>query len=209
MAGVILAGGRSRRMGGQTKALLPLAGKPLLRHVIDRVQPQVCCLALSVESAAERWQCFGLPLLPDPRPGFRGPLGGLLAALRFLQGRAPWLLLVPCDAPFLPLDLGQRLLECAAAAAAPGAVARFEGLPQPTFSLWHASLLPRLEKAFGEEGMAAFRQFLEVAPLAGLDWPGPSADDQPPPFFNVNDPQTLDQAGHWLQPAAGATECSA
>ena len=48
LAGVILAGGRSKRMGGAVKALMPLGDKPLLRHVIDRVQPQVGKLLLSV-----------------------------------------------------------------------------------------------------------------------------------------------------------------
>ncbi len=49
LAGAILAGGRSRRMGGGFKALAPLGGKPLIRQVIDRLQPQVQSLVLSVE----------------------------------------------------------------------------------------------------------------------------------------------------------------
>lgn len=210
VAGIVLAGGRSRRMGGQQKALLPLAGKPLLQHVIDRIQPQVCCLALSVESESAGWRPFGLPQLPDPSPGYQGPLGGLLAGMRFLQSRAAWLLLVPCDAPFLPPDLGQRLMECAAAAGTPGAVVRCGGDLQPTFSLWHTSLLPSLELAV-EQGMASFRQFLRrlPVPLAELDWPEPAPNLAPTPFFNVNDPQSLDRAERWIQPEPGGTRCSA
>ena len=65
IACVILAGGRSRRMGGEVKALLPLADKPLLSHVIDRVSPQVDELLLSVEKTSEAYTVFGLPQLED------------------------------------------------------------------------------------------------------------------------------------------------
>ena len=72
-AGVILAGGRSRRMNGVNKALLPLAGNPMLSHVIDRVKPQVTDLALSVECSSDSYVSFGLPQLPDLEPD-GGPL---------------------------------------------------------------------------------------------------------------------------------------
>ncbi|TKA96174.1 molybdenum cofactor guanylyltransferase MobA, partial [Cereibacter changlensis] len=61
--GVILAGGEGRRMGGADKALLPLAGRPLLAHVRDRLEPQVEALALSANGDAARFAGFGLPVL--------------------------------------------------------------------------------------------------------------------------------------------------
>jgi len=194
LAGVILAGGRSRRMGGAPKALLPLGDRPLLQHVIDRVGPQVDELLLSVERLAEAFEAFGLPQVEDPEPD-GGPLGGLLSALQKMSPGHDWLLLVPCDAPFVPPDLAVRLLACALGSARPGAVVCYESEIQPTFSIWGRSILPQLELAVLEEGMAGIKQFLGVVELAELDWPG----SEPSPFFNINDQDDLLQAGRLAQ----------
>lgn len=193
-AGVILAGGRSRRMGGEPKALAQLAGIPLIQHVIERMAPQVGQLMLSLDRVSRQFESFGLEQVPDPRPGSHGPLGGLLAALRHMDAAYEWLLVAPCDAPFLPERLASRLYGCARALESPGAVVRdSEGL-QPTFSLWHRSLLPRVERAVMMEEMAGFKQFLQLHPLAELDWP--SFDISP--FFNINDRESLDRAARLL-----------
>lgn len=204
IAGVILAGGRSRRMGGETKALLPLAGKPMLRHVIDRVKPQVAQLSLSVEYPSDSFDGFGLQQLPDRKPG-GGPLGGLLAALQWMDPDHDWLLLVPCDAPFLPAGLAQQLHESAVESGLAGALVRYEDEIQPTFSLWHRSILPILEHAVAERGLAGFKQFLREVRLAECDWP-PSS---PPPFFNINDQEALLKAGQMITEIKEKPACSA
>jgi len=188
-AGVILAGGRSRRMGGVNKALVPLSGRPLLQHVIDRVRPQVCDLYLSVERPTETLAGFGLALVTDPKPD-AGPLAGLLTVMQETASAHEWLLLAPCDAPFIPRDLAPRLLESARQSGTPGAIVRYLSEPQPTFSIWNRSLLPRLERAVADEKMAGFKQFLGVLELAVLDWPV----SEPSPFFNINDQDTLRKA---------------
>lgn len=195
--GAILAGGRSARMGGGHKALLPLAGRPLIRHVIDRAAPQVDRLMLSVERTDEAWDSLGLPQVPDPQPGHRGPLGGLLAALEAAAGHAEWLMLLPCDAPFLPRHLAARLLEAATAARSDGAVVRYRGVLQPTFSLWNRCLASRLRTAVERESMGGFMVFLDTCPMATLD-ENPGASSGPPPFFNVNTPSDLQRAETWL-----------
>jgi molybdopterin-guanine dinucleotide biosynthesis protein A len=194
LAGVILAGGRSRRMGGGFKALAPLGGKPLIRHVIDRLLPQVRSLVLSVEKHVPDFEVFGLPQVEDPSPGSRGPLGGLLSALANMEVGCDWMLLVPCDAPFLPFELAQRLLGCALGDEQMGCVVRYDSEIQPTFSLWHRRLLPRLEEAVLEEGMAGFKQFLRDTPVAILEW----EPSDPSPFFNINDPDALLEAARLL-----------
>lgn len=198
-AGVILAGGRSSRMAGYDKVFAPLAGKPLIEHVIDRVQPQVHALALSVETGSRAIDAFGLRQLTDPSPGHQGPLGGLLSALRHFSDTHEWQFLVPCDAPFLPLDLATSLLNCAAEADAPCAPVVYAQQLQPTFSIWHCSLLERLEHAVGQDGLTGFKQFLRTIRTAESHWPAA----EPPPFFNVNDPEALKQADRWINPPAG------
>lgn len=200
--GVILAGGRSSRMGGRNKALADLAGRPLLQHVIDRVAPQVRELALSVERESAVLAGFGLPQLPDSRAGYQGPLGGLLSGLRYFAPRRAWLLLVPCDAPFLPRDLAARLRTCADEAQAPAAVAVQAGEWQPTFSIWRHDLLPALERAMERDGDAGFKPFLRARGAAECAWPTERSParpaNEPPPFFNVNDPLALEEARHWI-----------
>lgn len=193
VAGVILAGGHSRRMGGETKALLPLAGEPMLKHVIDRVKPQVAELSLSVEYPSDSFAGFGLQQLPDRKPD-GGPLEGLLAALQWMDPDFDWLLLVPCDAPFVPGDLAKQLYESATESGLAGALVRYGDEIQPTFSLWHRSILPALQHAVTAGGLSGFKQFLRRVRLAERDWP-PST---PSPFFNINDQEALREAGQMI-----------
>jgi len=193
LAGVILAGGRSRRMGGAVKALMPLADRPLLGYAIDQVNPQVDELLLSVGKTSEAFAEFNLPQLADPKPD-GGPLGGLLSAMRRIRPGFDWLLLVPCDAPFIPADLAVKLLACAKQNARPAAVVCYQSEIQPTFSIWSSTLLPRLDRAVLEQGMAGLKQFLGVIEFAELDWPR----SEPPPFFNINDQEALRKAGGYL-----------
>ena len=209
VAGAILAGGCSRRMGGRDKALLPLGGRPLLQHVIERVRPQVGALALSVERRNVDYEAFGLAQLPDPRAGHQGPLGGLLAALRHFAPRFEWVVIAPCDAPFLPLDLAGVLARSAQAAAADCAVARYDEALQPTFSIWRGSLLPGLEQAVSGDGLRGFKEYLRTIDAAECDWPPARDPAAPPPFLNVNDPTELRAAARWLRRAREECGCSA
>jgi molybdenum cofactor guanylyltransferase/molybdopterin-guanine dinucleotide biosynthesis protein MobB len=104
--GLILAGGRSRRMGTD-KAFVPLAGRPLLAHVIDRLAPQVDELVISSNAPAANFAAYGAPVLPDVLDGFHGPLAGVHAALARSPGAA--VVSVAVDLPLLPRDLVARL----------------------------------------------------------------------------------------------------
>ncbi|MCK9554126.1 NTP transferase domain-containing protein, partial [Aquamicrobium sp.] len=85
IAGIILAGGLSSRMGGGDKCLLELSGKPILRHVIERIRPQVAMLGLSANGDPNRFSQIGLPILPDTIEGYVGPLAGVLAGLEWIE----------------------------------------------------------------------------------------------------------------------------
>ncbi|WP_287497076.1 molybdenum cofactor guanylyltransferase MobA [Pandoraea sp. CB10b_02] len=148
ITGLILAGGRGQRMGGRDKGLQTFAGQPLVAHVVARLRPQVGALLISANRNGDAYGAFGAPVVADETQDFAGPLAGMLAGLR--AARTDYVLTVPCDSPYLPEDLGERLaaalgasardgsaapLPCAAAAYA----ATAQG-PHPVFALLHRSL---------------------------------------------------------------------
>lgn len=98
-------------MGGADKGLVAYRGRPLIEWAIDLVRPQVDRLFLSANRNLDRYASLGYPVLPDSLPDYPGPLAGVLAGLA--ATRADWLLIVPCDTPHLPADLGARLLAAA------------------------------------------------------------------------------------------------
>ncbi len=195
-AGAILAGGRSTRMGESFKALVELHGRPLLQHVIGRLQPQVSQVRLSVEQYNPALDVFGLAQVEDPRRGNCGPLGGLLASLKALPEGQDWLLLLPCDAPFLPLDLGRQLYAAVLHEETMAAVVNDAGQLQPTFSLWNRSLVPSMQHAVLQQGKGGFMQYLAGMRFSSVLWNTPGSGDQAAglPFFNINTPADLRRA---------------
>ena len=89
IAGVLLAGGLARRMGGGDKCLRPLAGKPILSHVLERVRPQVGPLLLNVNSDQSHFQDYKLPMAADVIEGHAGPLAGILTGMEWAAEQAP------------------------------------------------------------------------------------------------------------------------
>ncbi|HEY9148733.1 MAG TPA: molybdenum cofactor guanylyltransferase MobA, partial [Gammaproteobacteria bacterium] len=105
---VILAGGAGRRMASEDKGLMPLQGKPLVQHVLERLATQTGQLLINCNRNQERYARFGYPLLADTMEGGLGPLAGLLTALE--NSSSEFVLSVPCDTPYLPHDLVTRML---------------------------------------------------------------------------------------------------
>jgi molybdopterin-guanine dinucleotide biosynthesis protein A len=195
IAGVILAGGLSRRMGGGDKTLCPLGGRPLLAHVVERVKPQVAVLALNANGDPGRFSAFGLPIVADAVPGFAGPLAGVLAGLEWAAARGfHWLASFAGDTPFLPADLTLRLMAAAAAAGAPLALAASGGRLHPVSGLWSAALATDLRRALIEEGVR------KVDLWAARHGPARAGFAIQPfdPFFNINSPDDLAAAERLL-----------
>ena len=112
ITGLILAGGQARRMGGQDKGLVPLAGRPLIAWVIAALTPQVGRILISANRNQAAYAGFGHPVIGDEAggaelAGFQGPLAGIATAMT--RAETPWLLTLPCDAPLAPADLVSRL----------------------------------------------------------------------------------------------------
>ena len=139
IAAVLLAGGQARRMGGGDKSLRPLAGKPILAHIIDGIRPQVGPLLLNANGDPDRFAAFGLPVAADVVEGFAGPLAGILTGLEWVAANAPdcsHVVSLPTDAPFAPADLVARLAVAIEEEGADIGCARSGARTHPVVGLW-------------------------------------------------------------------------
>lgn len=190
ITGLVLAGGRGQRMGGRDKGLQPFAGQPLAAHVIARLRPQVGALLISANRNRDAYAALGADVVSDATQDFAGPLAGMLAGLR--AACTEYVLTAPCDSPYLPDDLGERL--CAAlsdtlshAPHAPfvrplAAYAATAQGPHPVFALLHRSLADDLEATLAA-GEHRVRAWLARHKAVQVHF----GDERP--FYNVN---TLD-----------------
>jgi molybdenum cofactor guanylyltransferase len=106
---IILAGGRGRRHQNNDKGLVDFQGRPLIEHVLDRIKPQVSDIVISANRNLSHYQSYGYPVVPDTIEGFAGPLAGIVSALPFCAH--DWVLVTPCDMPFLPANLAATLYD--------------------------------------------------------------------------------------------------
>jgi len=194
ITGVVLAGGRGRRMGGRDKGLVPLAGRPLAAHVLIRLAPQVAAMRINANRHAARYRALGVPVDGDRPPGGLGPLAGMASALAC--ARTERVLVVPCDAPLLPHDLAARLTDALEAADAELAVARLEGRLQPVFALLKRRLCADLDAALAA-GERRVHGWLARHRVAAADF-----DDQAAALVNINTPEALARVAQRLDAAA-------
>jgi molybdopterin-guanine dinucleotide biosynthesis protein A len=184
VAGIVLAGGQGRRMGGVDKGLVELAGRPMIAHVIERFRPQVGEIVVNANQNVDRYAAYGAPVVRDAVGGFAGPLAGLHAGLTATS--KPYVCTVPCDSPFLPHDLVARLAASLERERADLAVARTFDQPHPVFALMRRDVLPGLA-AFLERGGRKIDAW--YAALAAVDV---AFDDEADAFRNVNTRDELD-----------------
>jgi molybdopterin-guanine dinucleotide biosynthesis protein A len=202
IVGVLLAGGRARRMGGGDKCLRSLAGRPLLERIVERVRPQVSTLILNAGGDGERFAAYGLSVVADTIPDFAGPLAGVLAGLEWAADKgAPWLVSFATDAPFLPDDLVARLAGAVRDAGADMACAASDGRAHPVFGLWPVALKGELRRAMEGEDMRKIDRWTGRYDLVQVDFPCRPVD----PFFNVNSPDDLARAEEILSPQTRAS----
>jgi molybdenum cofactor guanylyltransferase len=205
LVGILLAGGKSSRMGGGDKCLLPLGGRPILAHVIERLKPQVTELIISANGDPARFSAFGLPVVADRLGFYAGPLAGILAGLEWVRANWPesrFAITAACDTPFLPADLVSRLRLASGEGAPDLAVARSAEGMHAVFGLWPVMLAPDLEASLlsGDRKVSDWvrqHQATEVM-FPPLEIGGRTID----PFFNVNRPDELDAAEAFLQASA-------
>lgn len=196
---VILAGGRSQRMGTD-KAFITLGGHSLLQHSIDRLAPQVASIAINAPSLVPAFQQYDH--VPDTLEGFRGPLAGILAAMRFaatLPENPHHVLTTAVDTPFIPANLAKRL---SAACDTPQtiAIASSSGAMHPVCGLWPVSLADDLQAFLETPEKARVKTFLSRHRCVEVDFaPVATPSGDLDPFFNVNRPDDLQEAERYLE----------
>lgn len=192
-AAVILAGGRSSRMGGGDKALIEISGRAMIALVIERIGATVKQVAINANGDQARFGKFGLPVLADAVQTFDGPLAGILAAMRWASRLGlDRVLTVAGDTPFFPDSLAERL----AATGNPStiSVAASHGRLHPAFALWPTAIAPDLEDQLTRDRRRV-TDFIARHPSVEVDFPDRDANGTLfDPFFNVNTPQDLADA---------------
>lgn len=191
---VILAGGRSSRMGGHCKALQILDGVPILTHVLKAVVPQSSDILVNANSDFRRFARFGLPVQADVLPGFLGPLAGLLTGLKWARRYHPdasHILSVSCDTPFLPENLVARLDVERLCQNTEIAIACDPDRAHPTVGLWPVTLTEQLEADVRDKGHRAIYRWLGQFRVAQTPFDARH-------FRNINTPEDLAEAAHAL-----------
>ncbi|MGD9788150.1 MAG: molybdenum cofactor guanylyltransferase MobA, partial [Sulfuricellaceae bacterium] len=149
ISAVILAGGQGSRMGGVDKGWVEFRGRPLILHALEAIRSQVDEVLISANRSLDAYRRLGFPVLSDDMPDYPGPLAGIRQALKAASHEL--LLCVPCDTPFLPPDLAERLSQALERGDGDIAVAEADGEAQPVIFLCRKSVLPGLE-AFMDQG---------------------------------------------------------
>lgn len=155
ISAVILAGGMARRMQGKDKGLQLYQGKPLISHVIARLTQQISQISINANRHQEAYAAFGFPVFADDLADFQGPLSGMQSALA--RAQTDWVLFVPCDSPYFPENLLEKLL-AAVNQGAPLAYAQDHERDHPTFCLLSLNLKDALADylASGERRLLQF-----------------------------------------------------
>ncbi|PVZ81123.1 molybdenum cofactor guanylyltransferase MobA [Serratia sp. S1B] len=185
ITGVLLAGGRSTRMGGQDKGLIQLGDNALYQHVLSRLTPQVNQIIISANRNLQCYKKSGWPVISDLTTDYSGPLAGILAGL--INSSTEWIVSVPCDVPDFPLNLVENLWLNKGSALA--AYACDGERNHPTFALLHTSLTTNLNHylAHNERKLMLF--------MASVNAQQVVFNGQQSAFRNLNTPEDCQQ---WL-----------
>ncbi len=177
---IILAGGKARRLGGNDKGLVTLAGKPMIEYVIDAVLPQVGEIVINANRSIEIYNGYGLRVIQDTLD-YAGPLAGMAAGIE--AATTELVLTVPCDGPWLPEDLVSRLKQKLEESSALVCVAHDGERMQPVFALFRREILPELY-SYLNAGDRKLQLWLSQQDVAIADF-----SDTPEAFININTPE--------------------
>ncbi len=183
-SGLLLAGGRAQRMGGEDKGLISLGGKPLVRWGLEGLHTQVSEVLISANRNQARYEALGVPVISDSVGGFAGPLAGFLSGLSHVSQQ--WMITAPCDSPLLFRNYVRRMCSAISDHSDDVAVAHDGNRLQPVFTLLHVRVYECL-KDFLVRGERKIDKWLEEVRWKRVDF-----SDCPRMFLNANTPEDLE-----------------
>jgi molybdenum cofactor guanylyltransferase len=186
VTGVILAGGQARRMGGQDKGLIMLNDKPMIEIIINTFKPQTAKLIINANRNHDHYSQYGLEIVADELSGFCGPLAGMASALQTIN--TDYMVTAPCDSPFIPVDLVQRLADALENKSTEISVAHNGERIQPVFCMIKKTLLESLNDYLAA-GERKIDRWFEQHNYAIADF-----SDKPETFENINTPEDIEIA---------------
>jgi len=181
LTAVVLAGGMARRMGGQDKGLITLNGKPAIEYILEALKPQVDTLLISANRNLEQYRRYGYPVIEDKVGNYYGPLAGMASALQVCVSDR--ILTVPCDSPFIPSVLSNKLNTALLEKKADLSAAHDGERIQPVFAMLHRYLLPGL-LAYLDAGGRRIDTWYAEHTMALADF-----SRWPDTFININTPE--------------------
>ncbi len=192
--GVILSGGKSRRMEGKDKAFLKIGRKTLLGRSIENLDKQVEFVAINTNSADQKYKKYGLPVLKDIASGYLGPLAGVLTAMLWAEKKGyKNVVTVAVDTPFFPENFVEKMKEEKIKSQAKIVLARSFSIEykkfvvHPTFGLWSNSLNEDLTESL-DKGTRKVLDWVFRHPVGYVNFVNEGID----PFFNINQNEDLD-----------------
>lgn len=192
ITGLVLAGGRARRMGGIDKGFVDLAGRPLIEWILNALSPQTGAILINANRSQDDYRRYGHTVIADEIDGYCGPLAGMAAGLRVCK--TDYLVTCPCDSPLLPADLVSRLHRQLQQQQAELAVAHNGERLQPVFALLSRSLLASLNEYLHNDGRKIDRWYDQHA-MTVVDF-----SDRPEAFLNINTPGDVAELATRLRP---------
>ncbi len=190
VVGIILSGGKSRRMGSD-KSFKKIKKINMLDLVIERALKQVNSLAINSNSKRNALsKKYDLEIIPDCIKGNLGPLAGILTGLEWAKknnGNCKWVIFFPVDSPFFPNDLVNKFMDNLIDEKI--VMAKSNNRLHPVFSMWRIELSDNLKKSLGK-GIRKIEDFTKKIQTRVVNFSFISYD----PFFNVNSPDDLKRA---------------
>tara|TARA_A100001011_G_scaffold152462_3_gene160936 strand:+ start:2624 stop:3256 length:633 start_codon:yes stop_codon:yes gene_type:complete len=191
--GIILAGGKSRRFGVGDKFFQKLDGETLLSRVIERIVTQVDALIINSNSDSSKFSDYPYDIIPDIIPGYAGPLAGILTGMEWAKECFPeykWIATFAADAPFVPLDCVDKMLNAVVSEDTNIVCAASGGRTHPVCAIWQIKLSEPLRLAITQDNIRKIDNWTEGQNLSVVEFPIEPFD----PFFNINHFKDLLQA---------------
>ena len=191
IAVLIMIGGQSRRMGGGIKSFIELDGKSIFDRIITIIKPQIKKIIISCNTEESKLKKYQFPIIKDLKEGYLGPLAGIHSGMQWLKKNEPevkWLITIPGDTPFIPMDLIFRFKD-KMSSDLKIIIAKSQNKTHPIIGAWNTCLFENLEEKLNK-GIRKIMSWAELHPLDFVNYTIKKYD----PFFNINTKEDIDEA---------------